>query len=180
MFNMQESQDLVSTYDDEEVFLDAIKSIKKNSITIKNAFTPYPIHEVFHELGLTTRLPNLAVVYGITGTFLTFVFLYWTSVINFPITIGGKPNLSVSFIVIMFVMTINAGVLLSVVTFFGRQQLFPGKEPVVAHLGNTDDKFSLAIEMKKNMSEKEVNAMIDMLKKSGAIEVEMKKNIDSM
>ncbi len=177
MFNKVENNNLVGTYDNEDVFVDAIRSIKQNGIAIKNVFTPYPIHEVFHELEISTRFSYLAFIYGVSGTVGTFGFLYWTSVINFPIRIGGKPHLSLSFIVIMFVMTILVGIILSVVSFFVRQQLFPGKEPVLAHSGNTDDKFSLVIEVKDSASIDEVNEITSKLRKSGAIEVVAKKNI---
>ncbi|HAZ14102.1 MAG: hypothetical protein A2X86_02950 [Bdellovibrionales bacterium GWA2_49_15] len=180
MFKRIESNNIVGTYDKEEIFVNAIRSIKQNHIYIKNVFTPYPIHEVFHELELTTRFPYLAFAYGLGGTVVTFLFLYWTSVINFPIAIGGKPSLSLSFIVIMFVMTICIGIILSVVTFFARQQLFPGKEPVLAHARNTNDKFSLVIEIPEHMSETERSGIIQALKESGAAEIEMKKNIESI
>ena len=160
--------------------MNAIRSVKQNGISIKNAFTPYPIHEVFHELEMTTRFPYLAFIYGVMGTVGTFALLFWTSVINFPINIGGKPHLSLSFIVIMFVMTILVGIVLSVISFFVRQQLFPGKEPVLAHPGNTDDKFSLVIEMKYRMSAEETQGIVSLLRQSGAIEITEKKNIGKM
>ena len=109
---------LVGTFDDEHAFISAIRQLKKKRVAIKNVFTPYPIHQVFEELELKTRFPYLATVYGVFGTLATFAALWYTSVFDFPVMIGGKPHLSLSFIVIMFVMTINIGVVLSVVSFF--------------------------------------------------------------
>src|ERR1017187_10073718 len=110
---MNQTNNIIGVFEDEDILINAIKNIKKNNIKIKNVFTPYPIHEVFAELNLKTRFPYIAFVFGALGTLSVFVFLYWTSVINFPIMVGGKPTLSSSFIIILFVMTIFAGVSLS-------------------------------------------------------------------
>lgn len=174
------NNNIFGIFNKEEVLIAAIKSIKQQGIKIKNVFTPYPVHEVFHELGLHTRLPYFAFVFGMFGTISTFAFLYWTSVIDFPITIGGKPNLTPAFIVVMFVMTINFGVLLSLGAFFLVQNLGPGKETVIVHPGSTDDKYVIVIEKKDGMSKEEVAGITDMLKNNGAIETGMKENIESI
>lgn len=174
------NNNIFGVFSDEEVLLDAIKSIKQQGIKIKNVFTPYPVHEVFHELGLHTRFPYFAFGFGLFGAISTFAFLYWTSVIDFPISIGGKPSLTPAFIVVMFVMTINFGVLLSLGAFFLVQNLGPGKETVIVHPGGTNDKFVIVIEKKNEMSKDQVAGITDMLIKSGAIETGMKENVESI
>ncbi|OFX59084.1 MAG: hypothetical protein A2046_04520 [Bacteroidetes bacterium GWA2_30_7] len=174
------NNNIFGVFNNEEVLITAIKSIKNSGVKIKNVFTPYPIHEVFHELGLKTRFPYFAFVFGVLGTVLTFGFLFWTSVIDFPITIGGKPNLSMSFVIIMFVMTINIGIVLSLGAFFTIQKLFPGKNPVIVHPDITDDKYVIVIEKKNEMTKEEVAGINDLLRKNGAIETGMKKNVESI
>lgn len=180
MLKSKENNNFIGVFDNESVLIDAIKSINKSGIKIKNVFTPYPIHEVFHELGLKTRFPYFAFVFGVLGTTLTFAFLYWTTVIDFPITIGGKPNLSLSFVIIMFVMTINIGIVLALVSFFTVQKLFPGKVAVIIHPDITDDKYVVVIEKKKEISKIEAAEIINLLKKNGAIETGMKENIENI
>ncbi len=180
MLKTVESTNLVGTYVSEELLMSAIKIIKEKNIKIKNIFTPYPIPEVFHQLELSTRFPYLATLFGFSGMVITFAFLYWTSVIDFPIRVGGKPPLSLSFIVIMFVMTINAGIILSVISFFLRQNLFPGKPPIFGHVGNTDDKYSIVIEIKPDSTEKELSELKLLLTDSGAKYLNEKKNIESI
>lgn len=173
-----ENKNVFGVFHDEEILISAIKNIHENGVKIKNVFMPYPVHEVFHELKLTTRFPYLAFVFGVFGAVSTFGFLYWSSVIDFPIVVGGKPSLSYAFIIVTFVMTINFGVLLSLLTFFGVQRLFPGKAAVVVHPDITDDKFVIVIEQDKGMKADEAAALADLLRKYGATETGMKDNIE--
>jgi hypothetical protein len=174
------SRNLVGTYGDEDALLNGIRGLKKAGVAIKNVFTPYPVNEVFHELGLETRFPYLATLYGVCGLLGTFAFLYWTSVVNFPITVGGKPHLSLSFVVILFVMVINIGIVLSVTSFFLRQRLFPGKQAECAHPGNMDDRFSIVIELGRNASAREVGRLHRLLTELGAKHLAEKENLEGV
>ncbi len=157
-----------------------MKNIKAAGIRIKNVFTPYPIHEVFEEMGLKTRMPYVAFIFAASGLLLTYGFLYWTSVIDYPMTIGGKPTNTLSFLVILFVMTINVGVLLSLITFFVIQKLGPGKEAVVVHKDITDDKYVIVIEKTDEMSKEDVQMINAALFQYGAIETGEKENIENI
>ena len=179
MLKDKNNENIIGVFDDEDVLINAIKNIKKSNFKIKNVFTPYPIDEVFHELGLKTRLPYIAFFYGVSGTIMVFAFLYWTSVINFPISVGGKPPLSMAFIVVLFVMTIFSGVLLSLLTFFIIQRLYPGKQAVIVHEGIMDDKYVIVIETTKH-NQQSVEEIKNLLISNGAIETRMKNNIESI
>ena len=176
----KENNNVFGVFNDEEILISAIKNIHKSGIKIKNVFMPYPVHEVFHELRLTTRFPYFAFLFGVFGAISTFAFLYWSSVIDFPIVVGGKPPFSYAFIIVTFVMTINFGVLLSLLAFFGIQRLFPGKKAGVVHPGITDDKFVIVIEKKKEMTTDEADGITDLLLKYGATETGMKDNIGTI
>ena len=87
---------IIGVYDDEDLIVDAIHHIQKKDIKIKDVLTPIPIHGVFEALKLETRLPIATFLYGVLGTTLTFAFLYWTSVVSYPLKFGGKPLNSLS------------------------------------------------------------------------------------
>ena len=180
MFKGSKNQNVFGVFHDEEILVAAIRNIQGSGVKIKNVFSPYPINEVFHELKLKTRFPYMAFVFGVLGAVLTFGFLYWSSVIDFPIVVGGKPPFSYAFIVVTFVMTINLGVALSLLAFFAVQRLFPGKTAVVVHPGISDDKFVLVIEQEKGMTTDEIAGITDLLRKNGAIETGMKDNIENI
>ena len=168
---MMSKINIIGVYTDPDVLVGAIRKVKENGIKIKNVFTPFPIHEVFHELGLKTRLPWATFIYGFVGVLVTYAFLYWTSVVSYPLKFGGKPLNSLSFVIILFVMTINIATLFTFLTFFFRQKLFPGKKVVMVEPGSTDDKFVITVEKNENMSDDEYNKIVKVMKEAGAVDV---------
>ena len=55
-------------FDDEQVLLNSIKEVKSNNISIKEVYSPFPIHGLDHVLGLKrTRLAIAAFIYGAIG-----------------------------------------------------------------------------------------------------------------
>ena len=162
---------IVGVYDDEDQIVDAIHHVQDKGIKIKDVFTPIPLHGVFEALKLETRLPYATFLYGVLGTSLTFAFLYWTSVVSYPLKFGGKPLNSLSFIIIMFVATIFIATLLTFMTFFIRQKLFPGKKVQVIDPRSTDDKFIIVVEKEDELTDNDIKNIKDALKESGASEI---------
>lgn len=162
---------IIGVYNDEDVFADAVQKVKDNGIRIKNVFMPFPVHRVFHTMGLKTRLPVLTFIYGAVGTGITFAFLYWASVVNYPLKFGGKPLNSLSFIIIMFVMTIFVAVLLTFMTFFIRQKIGPGKQAVMIDSRSIDDKFLIVVDKDPALGKAEIARITDLLKETGAVEI---------
>ena len=165
---------IIGVYDDPDVLVDAIKKVKEAGIKIKNVFSPFPIHEVFELLGLKTRIPYMTFLYGFFGVIVTYAFLYWTSVISYPLKFGGKPLNSLSFIIILFVMTINIATFLTFMTFFIRQKLWPGKKVVMIEPASTDDKFVILVERDEKMTAEEAGKVKKVMEEAGAVEVSEK------
>jgi hypothetical protein len=157
----------IGVYDDEDKFLSSIRSLQENHIEIFEVFTPYPIHEVFHMLKRKSMLPVGAYFFGLFGMAATIGFLYYTSVINWPIVYGGKPfNSFPSFVVVTLVITIFLITILSLALFSARSNLLPGRDNTMFETGATDDKFVIVVEtgtMKNDPG--------SMMKQNGAIEV---------
>jgi hypothetical protein len=166
-----EKNNIIGIYDDPDVVVAAAKKLKENDVRIKNVYTPFPIHELWEVLGLKTRLPLLTFIYGAAGLISIYAFLYWTSVVNYPLKFGGKPLNSLSFIIIAFVGTIFVAVLLTLVTFFVRQKIGPGKDVVMIDPRTTDDKFAIVIERKSDFTDADVKKITNILKETGAVEI---------
>jgi hypothetical protein len=169
-----EKTNIIGIYDDPDVVVAAARSIKEKGIQIKHVFTPFPIHELWEILGLKTRLPILTFLYGTAGLISIYAFLYWTSVVNYPLKFGGKPLNSLSFIIIMFVGTIFVAVLMTFMTFFIRQKIGPGKKVTMIDPRTVDDKFAIVIERKPDFSDEDVRKITAILKETGATEVSEK------
>jgi len=169
-----EKTNIIGIYDDPDVVVSAAKKCKEEGIRIKNVFTPFPIHELWEVLGLKTKLPLLTFLYGTVGIVVIYAFLYWTSVVNYPLKFGGKPLNSLSFIIIMFVGTIFVAVLMTFMTFFIRQKIGPGKKVAMIDPRTTDDKFAIVIEREEGYTDADVQRITSILKATGAVEVSEK------
>lgn len=162
---------IIGVYEDEDVLLKAMDELQDNGVEIADVFSPVPLHGVFEKLKLTTRLPYATFIYGAFGTTVVFLFLYWTSVVSYPLKFGGKPLNTLSFIIIMFVLTIFIGTLFTFLTYFIREKMYPGKVVNVPVPRTTNDQFAILVTKKQDMDEKELKKINDLLKKSGAIEI---------
>ena len=91
-----------------EELLHAVQSARKEGYQVMEAYTPYPIEELNDAIGHgPSRVPLLVLLGGIAGAVFGFGLQYWSSVVAYPLNIGGRPyNSWVSFIPITFECTI--------------------------------------------------------------------------
>jgi hypothetical protein len=166
-----EKINIIGVYDDPDQLVQGVRKIKESGFRIKNVFSPFPIHEIWEDMNLTTRLPVITFIYGAFGAAVTFAFLYWTSVVNYPLKFGGKPLNSLSFIIIMFVVTILIANFLTFMTFFLRQGIGPGKKAVLIDKRSVDDKFVIVIEKDADLSDDDISKINALMRDNGAVEV---------
>ena len=78
-----------------------------------DAYSPYPIEELHDALGARhTKLPLIVLIGGLVGCLGGYALQYWSSVIAYPLNIGGKPLHSwPAFIPVTFECTILAAAL---------------------------------------------------------------------
>jgi hypothetical protein len=162
---------IIGIYEDEKVVMAALDKLQSEGVAVADVFSPIPLHGVWEKLKLGTRLPLATFLYGAFGAILTFAFLYWTSVVSYPLKFGGKPLNTLSFIIIMFVLTINIGTLLTFITYFVREKMFPGKQVELDVPRTTDDQFTIVIEKAHDMSAEEEKKINTLLKETGAVEI---------
>jgi len=159
---------IIGIFDDEETLMDAIHKVKSRGIGIEEVYTPYPVFEALEAVGKKSRIRTAAFFYGLFAAISVLAFLYYTSVIDWPIVYGGKPfNSFPSFIIITLVLTIFSVTVLSLFTFSISAKLSPGKTVIVIDERATDDKFVLVV---KNDTENgtEINTIF---KEAGASEI---------
>ena len=162
---------IIGVYEDQDVLLKAVDELQENNVKIDDVFSPIPMHGIFERLKLSTRLPYATFIYGAVGTTLVFIFLYWTSVVSYPLKFGGKPLNTLSFIIIMFVLTIFIGTLFTFLTYFAREKMYPGKQVKIPVPRTTNDQFAILITRTPEMAEEEVERINTLLQKSGAVEI---------
>jgi hypothetical protein len=73
-----------------------------------DAYSPFPVEGLSDAVGFRkTRLPWVVLTGGIIGAATGYLMQYWTSAIDYPINVGGRPYNSVPyFIPVTFEMTI--------------------------------------------------------------------------
>jgi hypothetical protein len=169
----------IGIFDEEEKFISSIKILQENKYSIYEVFTPYPVNEVFHLLKRKSRLPTAAYFFGLFGIIATLGFLYFTSVISWPIVYGGKPfNSFPSFIVVTIVVTILTVTILSLALFSFRSKLYPGRDNTIFDHRATDNTFVIVIDTGILDMPEAVRAE-NTMKEAGAIEI-IDKEIESI
>lgn len=164
-------------YDDDDVLLSAVKTIRSEKHHIEEVYTPFPVHGLDKALGLEdTRIAIMAFIYGCIGLCVAVAMMNFIMIDDWPQNIGGKPSFSYlenmpAFVPIMFELTVFFAAHLMVITFYMRSRLWPFKEAENPNPLTTDDKFLMEVEI--NGNEEELTAL---LKKTGAIEITIPQN----
>ena len=141
-----------SVYNDEHELLESIHYLRGKGVKILNVFSPFPVHGIDQALGLRrTRLSIAAFIYGVTGTSLALLMMWYMLVYDWPMNIGGKPSFSLlqnlpAFIPITFELTVLCAAHGMVITFLLASKLLPGVTAYVAHPKVTDDKMVILLE----------------------------------
>ncbi len=138
----------IGVFDNEEDLLHAVRLARERGHTIVDVHTPYAVHGLDDAMGLApSRLPWMVFGFGLLAAALKVWFEYWTTAVDWPINVGGKPwNSLPAFVPVTFeVMVLFAG-LSAVFGFFAVCKLFPGKSAAPPVPGVTDDRFALLVE----------------------------------
>jgi len=88
--------------------VEAAEKVREAGYTKVDAYSPYPIEELNEALHLgRSRLPGIVLGSGIFGLLAGWALEYWSSVIEYPLNIGGRPfNAWPAFIIPAFETTI--------------------------------------------------------------------------
>jgi hypothetical protein len=163
-------------YDDDDQLKDGAKRLVASGIRIKDVFSPFPIHGIDPIIGIPrTRLAICAFMYGITGTTLATLMMWYMMVHDWPTDVGGKPSFAYymnvpAFIPITFECTVLCAAHGMAITFFLRSWLLPGVSAKNPDPRTTDDKFLMLIETRAE----NVQNIEAVLKETGASEVNIK------
>lgn len=190
MSNQQKSSEkqlagVIGFFEDSHDLVEATAKVRDAKYSHFDAFTPYPVHGLDSAQGLKrSPLPFITFAAGITGCSLAFLLEYWTSVVDWPINVGGKPfNSWPAFVPVMFELTILFAGLFTVGGMFFLNRL-PNMTKKCFDPRITNNRFALVIEPPPVTDEEEGQSKkskkfksfdeseaLDFLKKVGAKEV---------
>jgi hypothetical protein len=138
---------VIGFFDQPSHLIEAMSQVRQANYQNFDAYTPFPVHGLEAAQGLKrSPLPFVTLIAGITGCSLAFLFEYWTSAVDWPLIVGGKPfNSWPAFVPVMFELTVLFGGLFTVAAMFALNGL-PNIRRKIFDPSITKDRFCLAIE----------------------------------
>jgi hypothetical protein len=154
----------------EEATLNAARKTREMGFQKFEAISPYPVHGMEEACGIKRSwIPYVTFSMGLIGLLGALLLTWWTSAVNWPINVGGKPMFSLpAFIPIMFELTVLFAALSSVVALLKVCGL-PKVDPPIIDPDLTCSKFAIFIP--SNDAGFESKKVEDFLKSLGAAEV---------
>lgn len=142
---MARSHGAVAIFDSPEKVLKAAFAAKAKGLKNYESYTPFPIHGMEDALGLKLSIvPWATFICGLTGFAAANALQIWTSAVDWPLNVGGKPMISYpAFVPIMFELTVLFGGLGTVAFLFFLMGMPNAKAPIDPRL--TNDRFALYV-----------------------------------
>jgi len=165
---------LVAEYAEPSDIMKAAKAIRHAGFTKMNAYTPFPVHGLDEAIGFKDhRLKWLVFACGLTGMLGGMGLQYYTSVIDYPWNVGGKPLFSwPAFIPVTFECTILLSAFGAVFGMLAMNKLPKPWQPIFSAKNferATNDRFFLYIDQSDKIFD--VKTTKDLLLSTGALEV---------
>lgn len=179
----QKMAGVIGFFETPTALIDGMKQVRGAKYKSFDAFTPFPVHGLDAAQGLKrSPLPYVTFVAAIAGCTLGFLLQYWTSAIDWPLNVGGKPfNSWPAFVPVMFELTVLLAGLCTVGAMFALNGL-PNTKRKIFDPGITRDKLALFIEAPLDEEEADESRekgfkafsegeAVEFLKRAGAKEV---------
>ena len=138
---------VIGFFDDTHTLIDATARVRDAQYEHFDVYTPFPVHGLEHAQGLKrSPLPFVTFGAGLAGFSLAFLLQYWTSAVDWPLIVGGKPfNSWPAFVPIMFELTVLLAGLSTVAAMFIFNGL-PNTKRRIFDPSLTCDRFAVVIE----------------------------------
>ncbi|MHC5010311.1 MAG: DUF3341 domain-containing protein [Planctomycetota bacterium] len=138
---------LVAVFEHEKDLIGALREVRASGQELVEVYTPYPVHGIEHEMGMRrSRLPWACLVFGLIGLAGGLLLQIWTSAVDWPINVGGKPlNSLPAFIPVTFEFVVLFAGIGSFLAFLIAGRFRPGRRVRVPVDGLADDRFAIVV-----------------------------------
>lgn len=83
---------LAAKFGEAGALTDAVERLQAEGYSRLDAYTPFPVEKVLDRLGpSTSRIGWTAAIAALVGGGLTYLTIWWTAVVDYPMNIGGRP-----------------------------------------------------------------------------------------
>jgi hypothetical protein len=172
---------VVGYFSDPHALVEGMKKVRAENFECIDAFTPFPVHGLEAAQGIErSPLPYVTFGAGLTGFCCAFLLQYWTSAVDWPLIVGGKPlNSWPAFVPILFELTVLFAGICTVLGLILVCRL-PNVTKKIPSARLTTDRFAIVIEAPCCDEDEEPNPKYkkfdektaqDVLKKAGATDV---------
>ncbi len=147
---------IYAVYEDPELLKDGARKLVSSGIKVKDVFSPFPVHGIDPIIGITrTRLGIVSFMFGITGTCLAILGIWYFNIFDWPMNIGGKPSQALyknlpAFIPVTFEFTVLCAAHGMAITYLIRNKTLPGMPARNPDPRSTDDKFIIEVRTNEN------------------------------
>ena len=141
---------MIAQFADADALLAAAQQVREAGYRHVEAYTPFPIEGLSEILGFTSsRIPWVVLGGGIVGFVAGYALQYWTTVVDYPINVGGRPLHSwPAFVPVTFETTVLCAALAAVLGMLALNGLPRPHHPLFAAKNfdrATQDRFFLSI-----------------------------------
>ncbi len=142
---------LLAAFESPEALAAATKKAREEGYVAMDAFTPFAVEGLADEIGTRDdRVPWIVFISGMTGAALGFLLQVYVHAYDYPMNVGGRPDISwPSFIPVTFECGILAAALSALVGMLALNGLPRPHHPLFGTKSFsrvTDDRFFLCIE----------------------------------
>jgi len=167
---------IYAVYEDSEQLKDGARKLVSNGVKVKDVFSPFPVHGIDPIIGVTrTRLAIASFMFGLTGLALAILGITYFMIWDWPMNIGGKPNMTLyqnipAFVPVMFEFTVLCAAHGMVITYLIRNKTLPGMPARNPDPRSTDDKFIIEVRTADNHGHSS-DAITSMLRSTPVFEI---------
>lgn len=138
----------VGVFESEDDTLAAVSASRRRGFKVVDVYAPYTVHGLEEAMGMVpSRLPWIVFLLGLAGATFKVWFEFWTTMVDWPLNVGGKPfNSLPAFIPVTFEVMVLCAAVGAVLSLFFVCRLFPAKRAVAPVAGLTDDRFAVVLE----------------------------------
>ena len=167
---------IYAVYEDPEVLKSAARKLITGGVKVRDVFSPFPVHGIDPILGLKrTRLGIVSFMFGVFGLSLAVLGTYYMSIYDWPMNIGGKPNMYyyqnvTGFVPILFEFTVLLAAHGMAITYLIRNKTLPGMPARNPDPRSTNDKFIIELRTEDNHQHAS-EAITEMLRETPVFEI---------
>jgi hypothetical protein len=163
---------ILAEFDSPAACMHGAEKLRDGGYTVFDAHTPFPVHGMDRAMGLRdSRLGWIVLGFGLSGTFLAWLMMFWMNGVDYALVVGGKPPGTLpGMIPIMFEVTVLFSALSAVFGMLGLNKLPRHHHPIFysdRFKSFSDDKFFLSVEAgDPKFDEKRTRALLESAKAS--------------